>query len=129
MSNHIINTDHKSLLFLEHGQTLGTIPLALGLCLQRHAGKVKPLDRAILEILEFNEYPNDIGWCWMYLVVAPYHFSVADLLAEAVRLLVGVNWHVNNGHRGVRHIQIQIFAICGGGQGGLGPWNIPCGQG
>ena len=37
-------------LFLEHGQALGAIPLALGLVAEVHATKVEPLDGTILVV-------------------------------------------------------------------------------
>ena len=47
-------------LFLEHGQTLRAIPLALGLVAEVHAPEVEPLDGTIL-------------------VVAPNHLTVGHL--------------------------------------------------
>ena len=52
-------------LFLEHGQTLGAIPLALGLVAEVHAPKVEPLDGTIL-------------------VVAPNHLTVGHLQLTTV---------------------------------------------
>ena len=64
-------------MFLEHRQTLGAVPLALGLGLQSHAGEVEPLDGTVL-------------------VVTPDHLAVADLVTQAVHGLVGVNRHVED---------------------------------
>ena len=61
-------------MLLEHRETLGTVPLALGLRLQRHAGEVEPLDGTVL-------------------VVAADHLPVAHLLAQAVGRLVRINWN------------------------------------
>ena len=61
-------------MFLEHGETLGAIPLAARLLLQGHAGEVEPLDGTVL-------------------VVAADHLPVAHLLAQAVGRLVRINWN------------------------------------
>ena len=48
------------LFLLEHGYTLGAVPLALGLGGEGHAAEMEPLDRTVL-------------------VVAPDHFAVGHL--------------------------------------------------
>ena len=49
---------------------------------------------------------------WTVLIVAAYHLSEGDLLAETVGRLVGVHWHVEDL---LRHGQVGVRMAGGGG--------------
>lgn len=58
--------------FLVFSSTFGAVPFALWFMIESHAGKVKPLNGALV-------------------IIASYHFSIGDLVAQAVCWLVRVN--------------------------------------
>ena len=80
---------------LECRGTLWAVPLPLWLGGEVHAPEVEPLDGTVL-------------------VVAADHLAVADLVAEAVHGLVGVDRHVQHllGHR-----QVRVETLTGSGGG------------
>ena len=68
----VFKTNRMDFLFLlfEHGQTLGAVPLALGLGHQAHAAEVEPLDGTIR-------------------IVTPNHLAVRNLLENFINRYEG----------------------------------------
>uniref|UniRef100_A0A6B0UH62 Putative secreted protein n=1 Tax=Ixodes ricinus TaxID=34613 RepID=A0A6B0UH62_IXORI len=92
------------LLLLPVGRALGAEPLPFRFTRQAHAGEVEPLYGTVR-------------------IVAANHFSIGDLVAEAVGGLVGVHGHIQHVRRmrdadrlqqrdlhRLRHLTLQLLA-------------------